>query len=319
MFHTSVREPPLVLAYGIGVDSTAILVHWKRKGIRPDRILFADVGAEKEATYQYKKYISRWLVENGFPAMVTVQYKPKLAPYTTLEGNMCMNCTLPSITFGGHSCSVKFKIGPQDKYCDQDHVCLTAWRNDQKVRKVIGYEFGEEKRRNHAHSLESPKYAYEYPLLEELEWTREQCIAEIKQEGLVVPVKSACYFCISTKPEELHDMTPEDLGKIIRVEVLAEPYNHRVGGLWRKATKKRPGSMTQYILDQGLEVVIPPPDMPINPKCNKAKRGVTFVPPYTKEPSLRDLLKEHGLELPDQGHLALELEHELHLDMINFL
>lgn len=39
---------PLTVAYGMGVDSTAVLVGMKKRGQRPDKILFADVGAEKQ-------------------------------------------------------------------------------------------------------------------------------------------------------------------------------------------------------------------------------------------------------------------------------
>jgi 3'-phosphoadenosine 5'-phosphosulfate sulfotransferase (PAPS reductase)/FAD synthetase len=44
---------PLVVAYGLGVDSTAMLVEFAVRGIRPDMILFADTGGEKPETYQY--------------------------------------------------------------------------------------------------------------------------------------------------------------------------------------------------------------------------------------------------------------------------
>ena len=44
---------PLVVAYGLGVDSTAMLVGYHQRGIRPDLIIFSDVGAEREATYDY--------------------------------------------------------------------------------------------------------------------------------------------------------------------------------------------------------------------------------------------------------------------------
>jgi hypothetical protein len=37
---------PLVVAYGLGVDSTAMLVEFARRGIRPDLILFADTGGD---------------------------------------------------------------------------------------------------------------------------------------------------------------------------------------------------------------------------------------------------------------------------------
>ena len=41
---------PLVVAYGLGVDSTAMLIEFVCRGIRPDSILFADTGSEKPET-----------------------------------------------------------------------------------------------------------------------------------------------------------------------------------------------------------------------------------------------------------------------------
>jgi hypothetical protein len=42
-----------VVAYGMGVDSTAMLIGLEQRGIRPDLILFADTGSEKPDTYLY--------------------------------------------------------------------------------------------------------------------------------------------------------------------------------------------------------------------------------------------------------------------------
>ena len=46
-------DSPLVVAYGLGVDSTAMLIEFADRAIRPDLILFADTGGEKPETYQY--------------------------------------------------------------------------------------------------------------------------------------------------------------------------------------------------------------------------------------------------------------------------
>lgn len=56
-FHKGDR-PLLVPAYGIGVDSTSVLVKLKRLGIRPDLILTADVGLEWPETYAYLPIIN---------------------------------------------------------------------------------------------------------------------------------------------------------------------------------------------------------------------------------------------------------------------
>ena len=100
----SQHRDPLVLAYGMGVDSTAVLVGWQTRGVRPDLILFADTGSEKPETYAYLPVIQDWLSRVGFPPVVTVRYEPKnfknYPPYKTLGENCLTNATLPSLAFG---------------------------------------------------------------------------------------------------------------------------------------------------------------------------------------------------------------------------
>src|SRR5580658_8449630 len=106
---------PLVVAYGLGVNSTAMLVEFAIRGIRPDLILFADTGGEKPETYQYLKVIGPFLRHVGFPPVIVVRYQPKWAVYDTLEAQCLHTGTLPSLAYGGKSCSIKYKKSPQDK------------------------------------------------------------------------------------------------------------------------------------------------------------------------------------------------------------
>src|SRR5436190_9107825 len=76
---------PLVVAYGLGVDSTAMLIKFACRGVHPDLILFADTGGEKPETYAYLPVIQAYLSEVGFPPVTTVQYEPTRAVYDTLE------------------------------------------------------------------------------------------------------------------------------------------------------------------------------------------------------------------------------------------
>ena len=48
---------PIIVCYGGGVDSTAMLVMLKRHGIRPDLIMFADTGGEFPEVYDYVRRI----------------------------------------------------------------------------------------------------------------------------------------------------------------------------------------------------------------------------------------------------------------------
>jgi len=336
------KDDPLVLAYGGGRDSTAILVGWHMKGIRPDHIVMADVGSEKPATYAYWDIIRPWLKKVGFPDLTIVKYVPKKAPYTTIEGNMCMNCTLPSEVFGRGACSVKWKQQPQDKWAKNHPDLKHIFESEGlKITKAIGYEANEQGRKNkmekakdklleaerlakrnakkHASLASDKHYDFIYPLIE-WGWTLEECIARIKEAGLPVPPKSSCWCCPNMRPEEVRELPPEILGRIMRIEILAEPYNQKVYGLWRKDRKRdqRPGSMTEFILNEGLEYVHPddlPDDMPMNPACGKARNGFTFRPPH-REQSLKELVEQDQLQR-EISKVFDAVEHEAHAEIVN--
>ena len=102
--------PPLIVNYGVGVDSTAMLFGMHRLGEAPDLVIFADTGGEKPETYGYIPVMNDWLQRAGFPLVTIVSYQPARASYYTLEENCLVNETLPSLAFGYKSCSLKFKM-----------------------------------------------------------------------------------------------------------------------------------------------------------------------------------------------------------------
>lgn len=211
-------------------------------------------------------------------------------PYYTLEENCLTNGTLPSLAFGFKSCSIKWKATPQDKYCKVWRLAVDAWARGERVVKVIGYDAGptdgrrirhftrcverytaadgkRKERTCHNFTPESggptvvpcPKcgrdvkvlYDYWYPLVE-WGWNRERCKEEIAKEGLPVPPKSSCFFCPAMKPWEVDELPKDKLRRIVVMEARAFPRQTQVEGLWRRATKKRPGSMREYIRQKGL-------------------------------------------------------------------
>ena len=135
-------ESPLTIAYGGGVDSTAMLVGLVERGIPWQLALMADTGAEKSATYAYLPTINAWIRSKGLPEVQIVRYVPKIAPYTTLEGECAKNATLPSLAFGMKSCSLKWKKEPQDDYKETWSPAIEAWSGGQKIVTAVGLDAG---------------------------------------------------------------------------------------------------------------------------------------------------------------------------------
>jgi hypothetical protein len=306
-------DQPIVIAYGGGRDSTAAIIEMHRRGIRIDVILMADTGNEKPETYLFLVLFNCWLRANGLPEITFVQYVPAMAPYHTLEGNMVLNATLPGIVFNRHTCAQKFKIQPQDSFIRGWTPAQRAWAHGRKVTKVIGFLAEEEYRlkradaRAHAgaFSPEQGRYDFRFPLMA---WGMDlaACIRTITRAGLPVPPKSSCYFCPSMKPDEVLRLSPLERALIILQELSAEPYNTKVHGLWRRPRKHdgRPGSMTEFILQQDLEFV-PLTDIctrvVLNPNCNKARVGYSLRPEPAHRPRdlwLSEQLREHGHRVP---------------------
>lgn len=268
--HGSAARPwpacPLVVAYGLGVDSTAMLIEFVQRGVRPDRILFADTGGEKPETYAYLPIIQRYLADVGFPPVIVVRYQPRTAPYHTLEEQCLHTGTLPSLAYGGRTCSQKYKRHPQDRYILSTFPPDEFVHQGRRVVRAIGFEAGEE-RRTYAHVvkaigldasedhrltwarqpednekresreawLDRHYFSYWYPLMD---WgfDRRRCQEVIVKAGLPVPIKSACWFCPASKKQEivwLQEHHPNLMERALHIERNAAPKLTSVKGLGR--------------------------------------------------------------------------------------
>lgn len=241
---------PRALAYGMGVDSSALIVGFVQRKIRPDAILFADVGDEKPPTYAYYKVMSAFLEKHHFPPITVVRYRPVHATYITLEQNCLQNGTLPSLAFGRKACSLKFKVVPQNTWCRHWPPAVGAWEKGKKVIKFIGYDAGPKDARRGHNLPDDDEYQYEYPL-REWGWDREKCMDVIDSAGLPMPMKSACWHCPASKPNEVAWLAknhPDLLARAITMEDSAKARGGllKIEGLWRRATKKRPGSWREF-------------------------------------------------------------------------
>lgn len=170
-----------IVSFGIGTNSTAMIIEMIRRGEQIDRILCADTGGERPETYAFLSLFSEW-VKNRIGIAIEVVKDPN----RTLEEDCLIRHALPSVVYGFKSCSLRYKVRPQVKAVKD----MTG-----QITKLIGYDAGEPYR---AKAIEGNRY----PLIE---WgiTREMCVNIIKAEGLPLPGKSSCFFCPNSKRHEI--------------------------------------------------------------------------------------------------------------------
>lgn len=220
----------IVVSYGGGTNSTALLVGMRDRQITPDLILFADTGGEKPTTYEHVRTVSRWCESVGFPPIITVQSQNRAGEYYTLEQRCLDNQMLPSIAYGFKACSEKHKRRPQDKYVAHWPLAKELWKSGGKVTKFIGFDADEAHR---AKIADDNRYTYRYPLIE-WDWGRDECIEAIASAGLSQPGKSACFFCPSSKKKEVIELARNHPDLFARAAAMEANANiHTIKGLGR--------------------------------------------------------------------------------------
>ena len=216
---------PVVVSYGGGTNSTAMLIGMVERSEPVDLILFADTGGERPGTYAYIDLFSGWLAERGYPEIVIVRTVNREGDVIDLESECADNGRLPSIAYGFKKCSQKFKIRPQDKFVKKWGPAVEAWAAGAKVTKAIGFDADEPQRAKRQEAMVSDLWLWRHPLIE-WNWGREECIAAIERAGLPQPGKSSCFFCPAMKPREILQLKachPDLLDRAIAIERAAVP------------------------------------------------------------------------------------------------
>lgn len=187
-----------LVALGGGTNSLAMVIEMHKRGIPIDVVLFADTKAETPETYASIEQTDKWLKDLGYDGVTIVSSEK------TLEDDCIQRNALPSVAYGFKTCSQRFKLQPQNKWCNNYDPFKEIWKSGGKVIKFIGYDAGEERRAENAvkYNRLDKKYEYRYPLIE---WDidRDGCIEVIQFEGLDLPGKSSCFFCPNMKKPEI--------------------------------------------------------------------------------------------------------------------
>ena len=148
---------------------------------------------------------------------------------------------------------MKYKRAPQDAFIKAWQPAIEAWARGEKVIRYIGYDASKRDGQRYAHAatIDDPLFDNRYPSREWL-WDRSACEDRIRAEGLPVPLKSSCVFCVAMKPPEVRALPGYWLRMIVLIEARAAPRLRTVEGLWRRSTKSKPGRMTDFIREERL-------------------------------------------------------------------
>ncbi len=206
LFRGSFQPPPLgevVVSYGGGVNSVALLILLHRLRIVPRAIVMADPGAERRATIRFRdEVLPPWLDRVGFPRVVVITraaegaYRERAWRLETLLEECLRTKSLPSVAYGWKKCSQKYKGEPQRWWIARQAWAVAEWEAGRRLVKAIGYDVDEGRRvrRAFATPWEEARFVAWYGL-HDAGLTREDCEDLIRDEGLELPPKSACVWC----------------------------------------------------------------------------------------------------------------------------
>jgi hypothetical protein len=187
-----------------------------------------------------------------FPEVTVTSYYSPTTRYQSLEGNCLHNDGLPSLAYGGHSCSMKWKIEAiEDEIWGIEgwEPARVALERGIRVTRCIGYDYGCADSRRFAKVDAQEKRALadgtflhwrnRYPLREwqisrdELAdvYARHPEFGDLMEQhtGSREVRKSSCFFCPAMKVEEVESMArdyPELALRAAVMEYRAETGKH---------------------------------------------------------------------------------------------
>lgn len=191
------HEGLTVIAYGGGVQSTALVVLAATGQLHADAALFCNVGDDSEHpdTLVYVREVAiPWATARGFPVHELHRHLRDGTPETlmgrlTKQGSRSLPIPvrMSNGAPGRRSCTADFKIKVMAKWLKAHGASAV---NPSTV--YIGISTDEFDRATNRKV--APYERVEYPLLER-RLDRAACAQIIRAAGLPVPPKSACYFC----------------------------------------------------------------------------------------------------------------------------
>ena len=220
-------------SFGCGVQSMAALVLAARREIDYPLFLFANVGADSEnpetITY-YTETAVPYAADNGIELVELHKVRRDGSRVTLLEHIRTANRSVPipmrmsNGAPGNRQCTGDFKIAVVAKELKR----RGASRADPAA---VGLGISLDEFRRARADSRVPHETLEYPLIDR-RMTRADCVTVIRDAGLPVPPKSACYFCPFQSPASFQRMRhdhPSRFQVVVGIEWLLTNRRQQLG------------------------------------------------------------------------------------------
>jgi len=203
----------IIFSYGGAVQSVAILVLIAQGKLqKPDVIIMADTGREGSATWDYLEEIAK-------PIMMSAGLCFDIAPHTLATVDLYGHngdMLLPAYTQTGKLptfCSDEWKQRPVRRRLRE-----LGYGPKRPIIQWLGMSLDEVGRLRQSDVKWIDNH---YPLCFDVKKRRHECELLIKEFGLPVPPKSACWMCPNRRNEEwqfLREHYPDDFQKAVALE-----------------------------------------------------------------------------------------------------
>ena len=190
-------NPPLrrALSLGAGVQSTTLALAAADGLIPPfEAAVFADTEGEPAYVYDHLNRLDAYCRERGLP--ITRVGTGSLRADTLVKKSVSPPLWVRKADGkpggpGFRGCTDRYKVRPIDKW-------LRQWAKVPRGHKgvlidlAIGISTDEDIRRKDSHQ---PWITHSFPLLDDLDWSRDDCRAYLDSKGWGDTPKSACVYC----------------------------------------------------------------------------------------------------------------------------
>lgn len=182
--------------------------------------IFADVGNEPRAVYEYLDYIDE---RTSFPIHRVSAGNLGDDMIAALAGERSRCATPPFAVLSAKDRAAGNPPGKLWRQCTRDYKIVPILRKVRELMKEAGVKSAVQLigiSTDEAHRMKPPRQKYlanEYPLIERL-MSRRECLKWMESNGYQTPPKSACYFCpymSDARAREIRDTDPESWAKAV--------------------------------------------------------------------------------------------------------